>query len=73
MTQTNIIGWAGKEGYSISYFLANVKETIMLFARTIIKKFDHYVFTTLGQQLGVLRIIFLVLTITTNNISEGKK
>lgn len=57
MTQTNIIGWAGKEGYSISYFLANVKETIMLFARTIIKKFDHYVFTTLGQQLGSLNLL----------------
>ncbi|WP_346678459.1 DUF2142 domain-containing protein [Erysipelatoclostridium sp. An173] len=53
----NIVSWANKEGYSMAYFMDNKMETVMLFIRTIVKKFDHYVFTTLGQYLGSLNLI----------------
>lgn len=57
VSQNNIVEWANSESYSMSYFLSNIKETIMLFLRTIVKKFDHYVFTTLGQYLGSLNLV----------------
>ncbi|WP_455682825.1 DUF2142 domain-containing protein [Thomasclavelia sp.] len=57
VSQANIIGWADKEGYNIPYFLANKKESVLLFIRTIVKKCDHYIFTTLGQQLGSLNLL----------------
>ena len=56
-SQKSIVSWANSESYSMSYFLSNIKETIILFVRTIVKKFDHYVFTTLGQYLGSLNLI----------------
>ena len=57
VSQKSIVSWANSESYSMSYFLSNIKETIILFVRTIVKKFDHYVFTTLGQYLGSLNLI----------------
>ncbi len=53
----NIISWANREGYSLQYFINHKMETIMLFIRTIVKKFDHYIFTTLGQYLGSLNLV----------------
>lgn len=57
VSNANVIAWANKEGYSMSYFLSNKLEAVMLFLRTIVKKFDHYIFTTLGQYLGSLNLI----------------
>jgi len=55
-SKANIVAWANQEGYSLAYFITHIKETVMLFIRTIVKKFDHYIFTTLGQYLGSLNL-----------------
>lgn len=57
VSKANVVTWANQEGYSFTYFISHIKETVMLFVRTVVKKFDHYVFTTLGQYLGSLNLI----------------
>lgn len=54
-TTTNgkyIVEWAGEEGYTISYILHHIKETIILFFGTIHDKLDLYITSTIGKDLG---------------------
>lgn len=55
--QKNIVNWAGTEGYSISYFMTHIKETILLFVKTIYLKGNYYIYGMLGQFLGSINII----------------
>lgn len=55
-SQGNVVGWANQEAYSFNYFLNHKVDTIILFGRTIVKKFEHYVFSALGQYLGSLNL-----------------
>lgn len=74
---TKFISWAGEEGYTISYLLSHVSQTINLFLTTYHDKFAFYVGSLVGTELGwfdinipldltVASVVILVLAINNN-------
>ena len=46
------IAWAGEEGYTLSWVLGHLVNTVGVFLNTILQKTDYYVNTMLGSSLG---------------------
>lgn len=52
----NIIGWAGEEGYTVSWIFENPLETIRVFAMTFVLNWKFYLFSLVGNPLGWMQL-----------------
>ena len=77
----HILSWNGEEGYTFSYILQNLKDFIMLCARTLTQVGDEYFFTMLGSRLAryeltvpaVCGTVCFVLFLLSSNIRKDRE
>lgn len=51
-TATAYVAWADEEGYTLSWALAHLQETLRVYLHTFLVKTDYYLTTMLGSSLG---------------------